>query len=229
MVVWLCAGGGEAEVAGLTPFLTRHFPCVFERKTPIRQKPGPRPTQQGYGKTGKSLAQQIEQQLHAALLRGEVCALILVIDDLDCRDADRQRQLFCTTLEGIDGIADVQKFVGFAAPELEAWLIADWDGTFGKHIDFRKNHVGMQWWLSHEKHIPFDAPETFSYYDATKGTCAEKLSQMIIEATQEYGDLHYSKASHTPALLQEARPEMIASKCPLFRELYSFLSDFCKG
>lgn len=132
-------------------------------------------------------------------------------------------------LERIEGIADIPKFVGFAAPELEAWLIADWDGTFGKHVDFRKNHVRMQWWLSHKKHVSFNAPETFSHYDPAKSTCAEKLSQAIIEATQEYSDLHYSKASHTPALLQEARPELIALKCPLFRDLYSFLSDFCKA
>lgn len=228
MVVWLCAGGGEAEVKGLVDFLKQHFPCTFTRKTPARQKPGPRPTQQGYGKTDKSLARQIEQQLRAALLRGETCALVLVIDDLDCRDVDQQKQLFYTMLEQIEGIADISKFVGFAAPELETWIIANWSATFGKHVDFRKNHAGMQWWLSHEKHVPFDAPETFSHYDPSKSTCAEKLSQAIIEATQEYSNLHYSKALHTPALLQEARPEVIAQKCPLFRELYSFLSDFCK-
>ena len=44
MVVWLFAGGGESEVRGLVPFLEKNFAgCTFERKTPIRQKPGPKP------------------------------------------------------------------------------------------------------------------------------------------------------------------------------------------
>ncbi len=44
MVVWVFAGGGEAEVRGLIPFLEKNFPgCSFKRKTPINQKPGPKP------------------------------------------------------------------------------------------------------------------------------------------------------------------------------------------
>ena len=44
MVVWVFAGGGEAEVRGLIPFLEKNFPSYkFERKTPVLQKPGPKP------------------------------------------------------------------------------------------------------------------------------------------------------------------------------------------
>jgi hypothetical protein len=44
MVVWLFSGGGEAEVRGLVPFLKANFPeYQFERKSPVRRKPGPRP------------------------------------------------------------------------------------------------------------------------------------------------------------------------------------------
>ncbi len=228
VVVWLCAGGGEAEVAGLVPFLNRYFRgCGFKRMTPILQKPGPRPNAQGYGKTGKSLAQQIERQLTEALKAGETCALVLVLDDLDCRDVEQQKQLFYATLERIEGLADVPKFVGFAAPELETWLIADWDHTFARHVDFRKAHEAMRRWLSQERNVPFAAPETFSHYDAAKDSCADKLSQELIDAALEYSDTHYSKATHTPALLRDARPDVIRRKCPLFRELYTALSSFC--
>ena len=44
VVVWVFAGGGESEVRGLIPFLEQNFSnCKFERKTPARQKPGPKP------------------------------------------------------------------------------------------------------------------------------------------------------------------------------------------
>jgi len=43
VVVWVFAGG-EAEVRGLIPFLEKNFPSYkFERKTPVLQKPGPKP------------------------------------------------------------------------------------------------------------------------------------------------------------------------------------------
>ena len=42
MVVWVFAGGGEAEVAGLINFLRKNFntSCRFERRTPIKNKRG---------------------------------------------------------------------------------------------------------------------------------------------------------------------------------------------
>ncbi|BDA67194.1 hypothetical protein CAL7716_013600 [Calothrix sp. PCC 7716] len=65
MVVWVFAGGGEAEVRGLIPFLDKNFPgCIFVRKTPVRQKPGLKPNKQvSYGRTGQGLINQIDEQL----------------------------------------------------------------------------------------------------------------------------------------------------------------------
>ncbi len=83
MVVWLFAGGGEAEIEGLIPFFRRNFPfCEFQRKTPVRKKRGPKPGKDinALGKTGKSLSRQIKYQLPKALL-SETCDLILVLDD----------------------------------------------------------------------------------------------------------------------------------------------------
>jgi hypothetical protein len=64
-----------------------------------------------------------------------------------------------------------KKFVGFAAPERKAALIADWNNTMAKDVDFRKEHQAMRWWLSRQANVPFDAPESFSVYDPAKDAC----------------------------------------------------------
>ena len=147
MVIWVFAGGGESEVRGLIPFLRKHFPgCTFERKTPVRQKPGSKPNREmSYGKTGQSLIAQIKEQLPIALQAGtNQCDLILVFDDLDCRDPETQKVKFLEAISQISMCEHIPKFVGFAAPELEAWLIADWDNSIAKHSDFRDRHEGMR-------------------------------------------------------------------------------------
>jgi len=143
MVIWLFAGGGESEIRGLVPFLEKHFPgCSFDRKTPVKRKPGSRPgiKPPGYGRTGRSLVSQIKERLRTALLKEDECDVILVIDDLDCRDENEQRTKFSEAIDSIDGSAGINRFIGFAAPELEAWIIADWDNSIARHPDFRDRH-----------------------------------------------------------------------------------------
>jgi hypothetical protein len=225
MVVWVFAGGGHAEVQGLVPFLSKHFNCDFERKTPSRWKSGPKP---GYGRTRQSLERQIKEQLSAALARGEKCDLILIVDDLDCHVADEQATRFLAAIDSLSGATGIDRLVGFAAPELEAWIIADWDNTLGKHVDFRRHQQAMKWWLSQTRHVPFDEPESFSVYAAEKDTCADKLSDAIIEAAFEKGGTRYSKAIHTPLFLDQCDPQRVREKCPLFRKLYDGLSKYCQ-
>lgn len=123
MVVWVFAGGGEAEVAGLIPFLEKHFPgCRFERKTPVKMKKGSKPGKQNsYGKTGKSLIKEISERLPIALqYESGKCDLILVFDDLDCRDVIKHKENFLGAISKIPECNDINKFIGFAAPEIEA-------------------------------------------------------------------------------------------------------------
>nr|WP_216701550.1 DUF4276 family protein [Gloeothece verrucosa] len=236
MVVWVFAGGGEAEVRGLIPFLQQNFPnCRFERKTPIRQKPGPKPNKAAsYGKTGQSLIEQITRELPIALNNTkQICQLILVIDDLDCRDSEQQKQTFLQAISSIQEspeINNIDKFVGFSAPEIEAWIIADWDNSIGKHPDFRSRHQRMRHWLSTEKKVPFNAPESFSEYDSERDCCQDKLSELLIESTRFYEDRErkltiFSKSLHTSQLLWLINPKIIQQKCPLFRELYNHLNN----
>jgi len=238
MVVWLFAGGGEAEVRGLVPFLVRTFDgCVFKRQTPVRRKPGPRPSVQhhqpvGHGRTGQSLAVEIKERLKIALSIGECCNLILVLDDLDCRDACQQERMFLHALDEVQDCQHIDRLVGFAAPELEAWIITDWDNSFARHPDFRGRHERMRWWLSTQKSIRFDAPESYGVYDPERDTCVEKLSDAIIEssiaAPQDRQHQRFSKTTHTPALLGRIDPDAVSTKCPLFGKFYRFLNSFCQ-
>ena len=90
----------------------------------------------------------------------------------------------------------------------------------------------MESWLSRERNIPFNKPELFSEYDYEKDCCREKLSDAIIESSQlEESDRslnRYSKAIHTPDLLREIKADVVQQKCPLFRELYNYLNNFCR-
>jgi hypothetical protein len=231
VVIWVFSGGGEAEIRGLMPFLDRNFPnCTFERKTPVIRKPGPKPGAQpspGYGKTGKSLVSEIKERLGICLKHGQ-CDVVLVIDDLDCRDHQSQERKFLAAIDSIDGAGDLLKFVGFAAPELEAWIIADCENSVACHDDFRGRADAMRHWLSTQKRVPFDHPETFSEYDPDKDACKEKLSDALIEASLlEQSKFRYSKGLHTPGLLRDVRPAIVADKCPLFGKLYHFLISCC--
>lgn len=236
MVVWVYSGGGEAEVRGFFPFLDKTFPgCRFERKTPVRDKPGPKPNKaSGQGRTGKSLIEQIKQELPLALkAEPNKCDLILVFDDLDCRDSQTQKSKILSEISKRRECADIEKFVGFAAPEIEAWIIADWNNSIAKHSDFRGRHERMRWWLSKEKKVSFENPESFSEYDSKRDCCREKLSEALIESSvQDEVDrdkARFSKGLHTPLLLREIDPNEVQKKCPLFRELYNYLNNFCRS
>lgn len=242
MVVWLFAGGGQAEigtevgrVGGLVNFFRKSYPdCQFERKTPVRRLPAPKAGRElpAHGKTGTSLAQEVKERLKLSLQHDKPCDIILVVDDLDCRDP---RTSGDRLLQAVDSVLDghqIERFVGFAAPELEVWLIADWDHSFGKHGDFRgARQAGMRHWLSTRGRVPFHDPETFGEYDSERDTCAEKLSDIIIESTVQGGYNSgldpYSKSTHTPVMLLSIDPSLVAKKCPLFRDLHEFLVRRC--
>lgn len=227
LVIWVFSGGGESEVRGLIPLLERVRPdFIFERKSPVRRKPGPRPSNEpGYGRTGKSLGQQIEKLLFESLDSGEDCDLILVIDDLDCHDPDERRRLFDSSIARVDRATDVEHFVGFASPEIEAWIIADWDQSIAKDPDFRGCHQEMRHWLSTQKAVPFSQPETFSSLDEEKESCLDKLSDAIVRSSVECGArTRYSKGVHTARFLRVISPEVVSGKCPHFREMCNRLS-----
>lgn len=199
---------------------------MFERKSPIRRKPGPRaPKEPGYGRTGKSLGQQIEKLLFESLNSDESCDLILIIDDLDCHEPKVRRALFDSSIGKVDKAKDIEHFVGFASPEIESWIIADWDHSIAADPDFRSRHSQMRHWLSTQKAVPFNLPETFGSYDEKKDSCRDKLSDAIIESSIHCGARsRYSKGIHTARFLRQISPEVVSGKCPFFRELRNRLT-----
>ncbi|MBF0510247.1 MAG: DUF4276 family protein [Deltaproteobacteria bacterium] len=250
MVVWLFAGGGESEIEGLVPFLVDNFPgCKFERKTPVKSKPGPKVEKtgghghadlakskktgpkrdwgDGYGHTGRGLANQIKERLKSSLERGQLGDLILVIDDLDCRDSADQEKTFLEAISKVPGAAAKPQCVGFAAPEIEAWIIADWDNTIARHPDFKGCHERMRYWLSTNE-VFFSNPESFSKINLEGDACENKLSEVIIESSKETNcKERYRKGIHTPELIKKINPDTVSSKCPHFKKLYNYLQDFC--
>ncbi len=81
--------------------------------------------------------------------------------------------------------------------------------------------------------VSFENPEAFSEYDAEKDCCREKLSEYLIDSSvQDEADRNntrFSKGLHTPLLLMAIDPNEVQKKCPLFRELYNYLNNFCRS
>lgn len=238
MVVWIFAGGGDSEIEGLMPFLKERYTVhEFIRKSPARQKPGSRPPKgkeqgraqrmmTGHGRTGQSLAEQIRVILTHTLGREQICDLMLIIDDLDCHDPGDRRQSFGNALTSVEGAAAIRSYVGFTSPEIEAWIIADWENTIAKDSDFRGCHQEMRHWLSTEKSVPFDSPEEFSSLDPQTNGCSDKLSEAIVNSSLQVGARgRYSKGLHTPRFLRQISPAIVSRKCPHFRELHNRLSE----
>ena len=230
MVVWVFAGGGETEVAGLIKFLQKLFPnYLFTRYTPFDStKKGAKPNRKStFGVTGKSLIQSIQQYLPVAFLNEKHKPnLILVIDDLDCGDLNHQRQQFLDCITNIDKTENIERYIAFAAPEIESWIIADWDHTLAKAEKFKAKHQRMRHWLSTQKKVPFDQPESFGEYDHNKKSCKDKLSNLLIEASsQEIEDQgkEYKKSEDSPELLLRIEKEILVQKCRIFGDFHHFM------
>ncbi|MEM7538592.1 MAG: DUF4276 family protein [Chloroflexota bacterium] len=242
MVIWVFAGGGQAEANGLIPFLQAQFPQhIFDRKTPVglkrnRKKPRKlnrdnpekyinRQRTSGIGATAQSLSEQIINRLPDALKYETPCDLILVFDDLDCRDIDTQTTLLSDAINSVNGAVQISQIISFASPELESWIIADWDHVIGGYAEFKRHTVEMKLWLTNEANVSFDSPESFSEYDPQKDSCRDKLSKVIQDCADIVAHEYYSKDRHTSELITMLNPETVAQKCTHFRQLYQALTN----
>lgn len=229
MVVWVYAGGGQAEF-GLVPFFQRHFLGVtFERRTPQRQKPGPRPgVIVPYGATGKYFQQILEEQVAAYWVAN--VDVILVFDDLDCDDAAaKTKSLRSSVQRGLEkaaaerGVASIPKeiIVGFAVPEIESWIIADWRNTF--EVRHNSCHTALKHTLSGEG-VNFANVEAFDCRCGSPDTY-RKISVVLQNAFNEACSrtIRYSKDTDTQALLTLADAAGIVRACPKFAAFWRTL------
>jgi hypothetical protein len=250
VVVWVFAGGGETEASGLIKFLESTFPHhAFERKLPFNsKKPRSKPNKKiivneqkkdkesTFGITGERLAKAIKIHLDTALdkaksennRRPKFPDLILVIDDLDCRNLEIKNQKLEESIEKVlekKNINNVEKYIVFAAPEIEVWIMADWEHTIAKSAKFKNRQVKMRRWFNTEKHFPFERPESFGEYDPNKKSCKEKLSELLIVSSRVPEDQgkEYKKSEDSPDLLLLIEKTVLCQKCPMFRDFYYFM------
>jgi Domain of unknown function (DUF4276) len=231
VIVWVFAGGGESEISGLFPFLRKHFQnCQFHLCAPIRKKPGPKPRSsiitQGF--TSESLIEQIKIRLQEKFNFKDSCDLILIFDDLDYDFADQKRQEFEDFLNQLwqkyPELSPIKQIIGFAKPELESWVIADWDQTVGRDPEFRKKHKAMQHWLVSDQQVSFSSPEDFGLNPAITQSYNQKLSNAIIEASEQSEGTRYSKQQHTSRFIKNLDSAIAQQKCPEFRKFFTSLS-----
>jgi hypothetical protein len=234
VVIWVFSGGGYTEFGGLIIFLERNFPPHrFIRKTPVRQKPGPKPRQEiqfhVFGQTGQALADQVKYFLSRSDPEDD-CEMILILDDLDCHDLNERAKMFLEEVNGVETFANKTRLVGFAKPEIEAWLVADWEGTFARNKDLCHHEENIRIKLKQAYRELTEGgditdPENFSHYVEERDACQDKLSDTISQIVLDETGIHYSKSIHSSLLLRDARAEIISNRCPVFRNLYRQLKS----
>ena len=229
LVVWVYAGGGQAEF-GVVPFLQQHFPSVtFRRRLPERKKKGPRPgVAIAYGATGQSLAQEIIRSLsnHGQ----DEADVVFVLDDADCDDPTTKTTALRQAVE--KGLAEATRnghavrpasvVVGLAVPELEAWLLADWNNTFAKRHS--NCHHALRFALS-QAGVDLGNVEAFDCRCETPAY--RKISEVLQEGFNACcpSGVRYSKDTDTRALLANVDPARVSQTCPAFRTFWNDLKQ----
>jgi hypothetical protein len=229
VIVWVYAGGGQAEI-GIIPWLQQHFPGVrFERRMPQIRKPGPRPgvmaQHQVVGHTGRDLEGNIRRNIEQYWTKNAAHTLLL-LDDTDCEIPLNRSQSLEKAVTGVIAAEELPCIViALAVPELEAWLLADWHNTFEK--DYRRCHVQMRDVLRTEG-VDFAKLEEF---DCRCGTPEyRKISETLRNAFEVCCGTSpgYSKDTDTRRLLLQTNPATIANFCPNFRAFWINLNACLK-
>ncbi|MCB9765039.1 MAG: DUF4276 family protein [Alphaproteobacteria bacterium] len=229
------------EVGGIQALLQKINPRVrWQRCFPAVLKPGPKPGRlalplgdQDMGATGESLIRRMEQRLRDHY-RGAALDALLLIDDADCRFCgDDPPKSQAEAIEALTrrartalGRDDIPVFALFASPEVEAWLLADWDRSFGAdhpHLSHTLRHHLAQRLTPH-----WPATEGYGCPELRGGGCTTKLSEVLQDvmadpATYAWAKLdpakdgrRYSKKVDGALMLQRVRPERISEHCSLF-------------
>jgi frataxin-like iron-binding protein CyaY len=207
------------------------------------------------------------RSIEERLDKNTLCDAILVIDDLDCRiwngepcnivnsigfqslrdyyiqrvrdSLENAKQLLDdNTKQRLDEIGFAPTIVvGFASPEIESWIVADWGNC--RHRDFPQHRwIKMRNWLRDEAKVDFNHPETYGEFNPETGVCQFKISEKIVEASIQAETIEddrrsqnqrYNKGRHSSELLENISLERVQEKCPIFREMYRSLQSLRPG
>jgi hypothetical protein len=226
--VWVYAGGGYAEAEGIVPLLKKHFAEVtFHRRTPAHRRPGPRPdiavTTRGArayaGNTGASFQREITENITQYWHVDGPADVIIVIDDSDCNPPDALLETFqATVTKSLSDIAVSAPPIvtGLAVPEIEVWLLGDWEMTFAK--EYPRCEKSLQQELV-RRGVRTSEPEAFNCRPDAQAYI-KLSSDVLLPALEEICTIRFSKASDTPKLLLRIRPETVKTRCAYFRRFW---------
>lgn len=118
----------------------------------------------------------------------------------------------------------------YAAPEVEAWFLSDWDNSFGKvykgvfnarqnnyfSVRFRK-YMNESILTSRYK----DSIEEYGYFNKIYKKLSEEIQNALeqidfLNDTTEHVNTRYSKRIHGEAMLAEIDPEIVIRSCNFF-------------
>lgn len=124
-----------------------------------------------------------------------------------------------------------------AAPEVEAWFLADWDNSFGsiyRETSRLSAHQNITFSIRFKQYINDiiltqqyrNDIETFGYFvDGYRKLSSEIQTALekedFLKDQQPHSPLYYSKQTHGQKMLRNIDPEIVAQKCcKLFRPAY---------
>ncbi len=232
------ATAGHTETGGLQSFLTKLLPGVdWVRRFPAVKKPAPKygradptPAAALQGTTGDALVTRMLANLD--LYRADDLDFVLLVDDADCRfaspnDLPAWKDRIADAVTESAGRA-LPLFTLLAAPEVETWLLADWEEGF--RAQYPRLAVALRRHL--ETCVGLDWGELESYGGGKSASgCRDKLSQALSDAVAAGGDCddcrlktvaasmvgqRYSKQHDGAAMLKRVRPERVRKACKLY-------------
>lgn len=247
-VGYFCTGG-HTETGGIEQFLQKINPrvrwgkCLPATLKPPKFKRGLDArilARDDEGDTGEALLNKMIERLQQ---HGFDYDYLLVIDDADCRFNEGSTETFESFHAKWQAKIDetlgrhVPFYVLFASPEVEGWLLADWDNSFKKEYPSRDYPQ-----VEHElfRYIQSDIlgeqyREDIENFGGAllRGACTIKISTQIQNAfvaeelgsiLLQYPKLRYNKNSNGSSMLKRIDPERVAGKCrryfaPTYREL----------
>lgn len=246
----------------------RSVNVTWQRLFPAVQKPGPKPNRSTgvpgqspafpqpssdlQGMTGDRLIQEMKKRLKEYHRHSQL-DIVLLEDDADCRFNTSTSDAESESRECIEREAKLQQEVStelgrdipvvmlLASPEVETWLLADWERSF--QAAYPSLRVALKRHL--KQRLGLDGtPDELERFGGPcqNGSCSHKLSASLeaaFQVTQEE-DLAlfsalaalralgrqpaYSKRIEGPAMLGRIRPEVVAERCRLyFRPAYQRL------
>lgn len=240
-VGYFCSGGhtelGAAssnapyEPAAIDAFLRKIDERIeWRRMFPARRKPGPKLGRVSFrnpadgGITGATLRSEMLTRLRTFGHSNRDLGAVVLIDDADCRFCD-PGALATWEAELADEVrrsasrTDLVCIALLASPEIEAWMLADWDEGFGGETPWKARAPELARLLSKPACLgprPWTQIEQFGCpYDAERGTCTRKLSD-VVERTLRgilVAASVYSKREHGPDMLRRLRPDAVAAVC----------------